>query len=90
MRNVDEVLKNLEPVEIMFILSNERAQAAKYFYEDGLVSYNGELMEPEAVFVRYKDEHPLLTVVSANISRRHIEEYNGKSYRWETIKNLHR
>jgi hypothetical protein len=90
MRNVDEVLKSSVPVDIMFVMSKERAQSAKYFYEDGLVDYNGDMMEPEAAFIRYIDEHPLLTVICGNISRRHIEEYKGKSYRWESLKDLRR
>lgn len=90
MRNVDEVLKSSVPVDVMTIYSNERAQSAKYFYEDGLVDYNGEMLEPGVVLQRYIDEHPLLTVISGYVIRRHIEEYNGKSYRWEILNHLHR
>lgn len=90
MRNVDEVLKSSVPVEIMSIYCNERAQAAKFLFEDGLVHYNGEMLEPEVAFRRYIAETPLLTVVGGDVSRRHIEEYNGKNYRWETLIRLHR
>jgi hypothetical protein len=31
-----------------------------------------------------------VTVIAGDVSRRHIEEYNGKSYRWETLKDLRR
>lgn len=89
MKNVDEFLKILEPVDIMFILSKERAQSAKYFFENGLANYNGIMLEPEELMKLYIIDHPLLTVVGGNVSRRHIEEYKGKSYRWETLINLH-
>jgi hypothetical protein len=90
MENLENILKSSVPVEIMSIYCRERAQSAKFLYEDGLVHYNGEMLEPEVVFRRYIAETPLLTVVGGNVSRRHIEEYNGKSYRWETLMTLRR
>lgn len=90
MENLENILKNLVPVEIMSIYCNERAQAAKFLFENGLVHYKGEMLEPEVAFRRYIAETPLLTVVGGDVSRRHIEEYNRKNYRWETLIRLHR
>jgi hypothetical protein len=72
----------------MFIRVKERAQSNKFLVEDGLVNYNGEMLEPEVAFQRFIDETPLLTVIAGDVSRRHIEPYKGKSYRWELLKDL--
>lgn len=90
MRTVEEILRVLEPVDVMFIRVKERAQSNKFLVEDGLVHYKGEMLEPEVAFQRFIEETPKLTVLAGDVSRRHIEEYNGKSYRWETLKDLRR
>lgn len=88
MRTVEEILKVLEPVDVMFIRVKERAQSNKFVVENGLAMYNGEWVEPEVAFQRFIEDTPLLTVIAGDVSRRHIEPYNGKSYRWETLINF--
>ena len=90
MRNVEEILKVLEPVDAMFIMTKERAQSNKFLVEDGLANYNGEMIEPEVAFQRFIEDTPLLTVVAGHVARRHIEDYNGKNYRWEILQKLRR
>jgi hypothetical protein len=85
--NLEEVLKDLVPVTIMSIYSNERAQSAKFVYRDGMVEYNDELLRPNEVVERYVRETPLLTVVGWDVAVRHIEPHNNKSYRWEILQS---
>lgn len=88
MESIESVLKKLVPIDVMFIHTKEGMQSSKFFVYEGLVKYKNDLLEPRDMLNRFIEDTPMLTVIVAEVCRRHIEEYRGKSYRWETLEKL--
>jgi hypothetical protein len=79
---LDKMLKELVPIEVMFIHTAYKAQSDKYLVLDGKVQYKGNELEPIEVLELYKNENKNSKIIMSEICKRFINDDN--TYRWET------
>ena len=86
---IGDLLKDVNNEVTMFaVITRDRAQSHKYLVTDGQVHYGDELLSPADALERFREDHPMFEVCSANVSHRTPEPNGDKSYTWTHIERV--
>lgn len=73
---------------ILFSICTPWRQSHKWDVVDGLVNYNGSMIEPREALQRFLVELPMFKVIRADVCRRRDIPNGEKSYTWDEIERL--
>lgn len=77
----------LTEISVLFINTQWRGESHKWtLNDDGLVAYNGLLVQPDYVVDNFNKDYPMFTTCGIEICKRIINNSSEKPFKWVSIK----